>query len=187
MAIMAANATLDPAISLTLRICLAAIFARSLYGKLRDPKAFVAAIRNYEMVPGALAAGMAAGFLAVEALLVPLLFVAETTRLASLTAAGLLLVYSAAIGINLWRGRRDIDCGCSGPRARQPLHEGLLFRNAFLTALAMTASLPVASRHLGGIDAMTIGFAATSLLALSVATDGLAALAARTRLQRSPR
>lgn len=47
----------------------------------------------------------------------------------------LLLAYSAAIALNLARGRRHIDCGCGG----QPIHlsGALLSRNGALLALAL--------------------------------------------------
>ena len=40
---------------------------------------------------------------------------------AAAAAALLLALYAGAIGVNLARGRRDIDCGCGGPASRQPI------------------------------------------------------------------
>ena len=181
MEFLAANGMLDPAVNLTLRCALALLFVRALMGKLREPRQFANAIRDYELVPASSAGAIAAALLTIECALVPSLFIETTARLSALALAGLLLLYSAAIGINLLRGRRDIDCGCAGPAARQPLHEWLLYRNAGFIVLAIGAATPVAARQLIWIDALTIALAATCILALAVATDGLAALAARSR------
>ncbi|MBW2724378.1 MAG: methylamine utilization protein MauE, partial [Deltaproteobacteria bacterium] len=95
-------------------------------------------------------------------------------------AVGVLCLYSLAIGINLARGRRDIDCGCAGPLARQTLHEMLVARNLVYAALALGAAAPMSLRAFGWLDGLTIGFGVVALFALAVAIDGLAAMAART-------
>jgi len=38
----------------------------------------------------------------------------------------LLALYTLAVVVNLARGRREIDCGCFGPAARQPLSAALV-------------------------------------------------------------
>ena len=58
-------------------------------------------------------------------------------------AAGLLVIYAVAIGVNLKRGRRQIDCGCGDEPT--PLSRALVVRNCVLVALAAGAyALPVA-------------------------------------------
>ena len=60
---------------------------------------------------------------------------------AGLAVAGLLLLaYFAAIGLNLQRGRRAIDCGCGAPGRAQGLSAGLLVRNAVLALAALVSS-----------------------------------------------
>jgi len=51
----------------------------------------------------------------------------------------LLTIYSAAIALNLVRGRSGIDCGCSGPGQQQPLSAWLIVRNAVLLSVAILA------------------------------------------------
>ena len=86
--------------------------------------------------------------------------------------------------MNLARGRREIDCGCFGPALRQPLSLALVLRNAGLIALALVCALPVGSRALVPLDALTIA----ALVALGAlvhgAVNGLIANAPRLRALR---
>ena len=68
------------------------------------------------------------------ALLIP---ASRTTALGTVTL--LLGAYSAAIALNIVRGRRDIDCGCAGPGQEQTLSGWLLGRNAVLITMALLA------------------------------------------------
>lgn len=172
---------LDPSIVWTLRIFLAAVFGRALLAKLRAPREFLAALRAYELLPSLLSAPIAALLLGVElAIIVGLLF-APAASATCMVAAGLLLLYAGAIGINLARGRRDIDCGCAGRREQQPLHELLVARNLCYSAMALLASSTPALRSWIWLDVATIALALAALALLGVALDGIAALAALQR------
>ena len=98
-----------------------------------------------------------------------LLLLAGPLRAAgALLAIALLAVVSSAMALNLARGHTDIDCGCGGFGAahQQPLHAGLLLRNAVLVLLALAAAAPGTGRALLWLDAVAVGactlFAATS-------------------------
>lgn len=178
---------IDPAAALTLRLLLAAVLARAAWHKARDLRAFAAAVADYRLLPGAWAAAAAAGFLVAEIGLAGGLLLPPVARAASLGAGALLCLYAAAIGTNLLRGRRHIDCGCAGPARRQPLSGWLVARNGALVAAAMAAALPAAPRALGGLDLFTVAAGAVALLAASVAADGLVAAWPDTaRLRRAP-
>ena len=80
--------------------------------------------------------------------LVPVLGIAELAAAAAIWPRGtrvaavvlmlaLLVLYSAAIAINLVRGRRDIECGCGGAATHVPLSGWLFARNAALMAAAL--------------------------------------------------
>lgn len=170
---------LDPVGVWTLRLFVAALLARAAVAKLRAPRHFAAAIRDYALVPEAIVGALAVAFLGAELLLAIALLVPITASGAAFGTAALLALYTGAIGLNLLRGRRDIDCGCAGPAARQPLHEGLVLRNGAYLAAALVAGLTPAARALHWIDLSTIAAGALSLLALSVAVDGLIANAPR--------
>ena len=167
--------SLDPALDLALRAGLALLFATSALAKLRDARGFADAVAGYRLLPAALAAPAAAGFLAAELALAVALWL-PTARLASALVAGALLaLYGLAIALNLARGRRDIDCGCGGPFGRQTLSEGLVLRNAGLAAAALLVALPLAPRALGWLDAFTALAAVTSAALLHLAASALLA------------
>ena len=168
----------DPALVWTARAALAAVFAQAACHKARDLQAFTGAVAAYELVAAPLAPLVAAQLLAAEIVLAGLLLVPALRLPSSVAALALLALYSAAIGVNLARGRRDIDCGCSGPALRRPLSPWLLARNAVLAGLAVFGAFPISGRSLGTLDALTIVGSAAILLATYSAADRLSAHAA---------
>lgn len=162
---------LDPAVGIGLRLSLALLLLAASHHKLCDLEGFAAAVANYRLLRDrwtrAAAAALAVGELAVAiALLVPGL-----ARGAAIAAVALLALYTGAIAINLIRGRREIDCGCAGPRARRPLSGGLLARNTVLMLAAAACALPVAGRPLVWLDAVTVAAGVTVLAFLYAAID----------------
>jgi hypothetical protein len=159
---------LDPAIDLTLRGGLALLLLSTALHKARDLGAFRAAVIGYALAPERFAAAIAVGLASAEAaigiaLLAP---AALGARAPALVAAALLLaLYAAAIALNLARGRRDIDCGCAGPNARQPLSEWLLARNALLVVATLVCFGGASARPLVWIDALTVAGGVAMLVA----------------------
>jgi len=150
---------LDPAIEVVLRGGLALLFSVTAFEKARDFGKFRAALLGYSLVPERFASVTALALASCEALLAFALVTpaAFGLREAALVASATLLgLYGAAIAVNLARGRRDIECGCAGPAARQPLSEWLLARNALLVAMALGCLGGAASRPLVWIDALTV-------------------------------
>lgn len=174
---------IDPALHTTLRVALALLFLAASRHKWGGLAAFRSAVARYRILPeratGPAALGLAAGELGIGlALLVPGL-----ATIAGSAAAWLLALYSAAIAVNLARGRRQIDCGCLGSGARRPLSEALLARNALLLLGAGLCALPVAERPLVWMDALTVAGGVTALALLYGASD--AALVNAPRLHAS--
>lgn len=157
---------IDPAIHALLRGALAALLASAAWHKLRDLPAFRATIGEYRLLPGALGELAAPALVVAEAFAAALLLSPWARPWGFAAAAALLALYSAAIAVNLARGRRDIDCGCFGPALRAGLSGGLLARNAIVLAAAGAGLAPVAARPLGLLDAATI---AASLAFLGLA------------------
>ena len=166
---------MDPVLDFVLRATLALLFATAAWHKLRAPRAFAATLAEYRLLPAPLAPVAAALVVAAELAIVIALMVARRAGLAG--AAALLLVYAAAVAINLLRGRRHIDCGCAGPAARRPISGWLVARNVALAAVALAGLAPVASRGLVWVDAFTVVAATTALAACWTAADRLLALA----------
>ncbi len=177
------TAHIDPVFGFFARVSIAALFAVAVLHKLQNPRLFVAQLENYRLLPHAL--------LTPAALLLCLteLFVVGGTlanfSLASLTAAVLLSLYTGAMIINLWRGRRDIDCGCAGPAASQALNNWLPVRNLVLILVSLIALAPSAQRPLIWIDFATIAAASATLLLLYQAGNQLASNSSQHRAQGS--
>ena len=95
-------------------------------------------------------------------------------------------IESAAIAINLLRGRRAIDCGCGGPGGARPLRADLLTRNAGVAVLLFVAALAPSPRALVWLDAATIVCAIALLALLYAAIDVAAANRARLVSEEAP-
>jgi len=169
---------LDPAIELVMRGGLALLLLGAALQKARDFAAFRSAVIGYALAPERLAMAIAVTLAGVEAAIgVALLAPASIgLRAPALVATALLLaLYAAAIAVNLVRGRRDIDCGCAGPNARQPLSEWLLVRNALLVAAALVCLGGAGARPLSWIDALTVAGGVAMLVAAWLAGHRLLA------------
>lgn len=166
---------MDPTVISALTLSLALLFAGSAAMKLVDLPAFAAAVENYRILPESLAAPFAWMVPALE-LVGGLGLVAARTRLpAAAILSALLVMFTAAILINLARGRRDVDCGCFGPAMRQTLSGWLVVRNALLLAATALAALPSGGRPLVALDVITVAFAVPTILALYLASNFLIA------------
>jgi len=163
----------DPAIALTLRGLLGLLLVVAAAHKLADPRRFAAVVAAYRVVPAAVARVAAAAIplveLACAALLVP------GGPAGPVLTAALLGAYAAAIGVNLRRGRRDLDCGCTGPGRRQPIGTWMVARNAVLVLAALALLVPPSSRALVWVDAITVGAAMLALAAVYAAAERLGA------------
>lgn len=157
--------TIDPVVSLAWRLAVAGLFAATALHKLRDFGALRDTIRAYELAPAA-AIPIAITITALETVAAGTLILPGWSATGATIAVALLATYSAAIAINLRRGRHHLDCGCLGPNHRQPISEWLLARNAALIILTLAVLLPVSARSMTAIDALTVSgfvvFAATA-------------------------
>jgi len=166
---------MDPVVERTLRSALALLFLVAAAHKLRAPSAFLDQLANYRLVPKRATQATAAAVVAGE-LTTGLAFLAPALHLAASSAALVLLFgYSFAIALNLVRGRRDIDCGCSGPALRQPLTPWLLVRNAVLVGFAAACLAPARDRTLIWVDAVTVLGGVSVLAALYAASNRMLA------------
>jgi hypothetical protein len=137
---------------MAIRILAALVFLRAAAAKWRSPAAFEGVVGNYDLLPRALVAPVAAVLPVAEALIAAALLVPLALRARpESAAAALLVVFAIAMGVNLARGRTRIDCGCGDPRAGQTLRPSLVVRNLALAALLVVAGLaPVGQASPGG-------------------------------------
>jgi len=165
----------DPIFVIASALAIAVILASAASHKLRAPARFAGQLEDYQLLPAGLVRVVSRLLPMVELATAFALLVPASRGVAALVAVALLALYAGAIGINLWRGRRDIDCGCAGPGQTQPLRPVLLARNSVLVALALLASIAPQTRDLGVFDGFVVIAASAVALLIYAAADGLLA------------
>ena len=176
----------DPAIGLLTIACIALLFASAAVHKLRDLKGFDEIFAAYGVLPTALARLSRAVPILEFAVAVGLLIPASR-RYAAAAGIALLLVYAAAIAVNLRRGRRDLACGCGGPNERRPIAAWMVWRNIAIAAAATIALATWTARPLNITDAVTVVFGLLSIALAYLCADQLLAHAQRGQRLRSLR
>jgi len=146
------------------------LFGVAAIHKLRSPTLFRAAMAEYQMLPPGLLTPVSGILIMVELLAAVLILIPAMGLAGAAMMITLLVVYSIGIGINLLRGRRDIDCGCNGPRSKQVLSWWLVIRNLVFVALIVLAAGPIAARELIWLDVISVlfGVLTASILYLSL-------------------
>jgi uncharacterized membrane protein len=167
--------TIDPAISWTVSLALALVFGASAAIKFVDFAEFRGALENYRIVPEGLSLPAAAIVPIVELACAIGLLVPRYHLVAAMLLILLVAIFTAAIGINMMRGRLYIDCGCFGPMLRQPLSKWLLVRNVVLMMLGTFAMLADEARAMTALDIVTITLGASTLVLLYGAANYLLA------------
>ena len=128
---------------------LAGVFAVSSVHKLVGYTEFRSVLAQYRIIPNASVPLAASLVVALECTASLTLAVPAWRFVGAPLAASLLVLYSAAIAINLYgRGRTAMDCGCGG--APTPLSGWLLLRNGLMTLLACSLLLAAPSFAIGG-------------------------------------
>lgn len=131
-----------PEVVVTVRTLVALVFLTASLGKVRHWLIFQGVLANYRLLPGALIRPIADLLPPLEALLGILLLLGLAAPWPEAGAAVLLLIFATAMGVNLLRGRRDIDCGCFQSALKQTLSVTLVLRNVVLALLLGIAVLP---------------------------------------------
>jgi hypothetical protein len=145
-------------LALAIRVLLALVFLTAALGKIRHRLAFQGVVTNYRLIPEIAVPAFALLLPLVEAAVAgALLFAPPSWPEAS--AAILLMLFAAAMAINIWRGRRHIDCGCFQSALKQTLSWTLVARNTGLTLLlAVPLAVPEgALPESGAVEALLIG------------------------------
>lgn len=169
---------IDPVVTLVARVGLVLLFGSAAFHKLRDRLEFTGVLAGYRVLPAGIVPTAAVAVAAAELVIAAAL--AAGSMVGPAGAVVLLAIYSLAIGINLARGRRTIDCGCGALGARQPIGEWLLVRNALLVGAALTlVAAPVATRPLSWVDLVSVAGAVAVAVLVWTAAHGLAAAAHR--------
>jgi uncharacterized membrane protein YphA (DoxX/SURF4 family) len=125
---------------LIMRFAIAAIFIRAGTVKLADLREFQLAVANYRILPLRLVPAVAVSVAAGEVVGGVLLLLGVAPGIASAVLAALLVCFSAAIGLNLSRGR-IFDCGCGGRTVPRLISWRHVAVNGVLAALATCVAI----------------------------------------------
>jgi len=104
---------LHPWLTVRAQIALGAVFVAAALPKLADPPGFAEAIWNYQLAPAWLVHPAALTLPWLELLCGLALCLGVWTRAAAAWLGALLLVFLAALSVNLAR-HHPVDCGCFG-------------------------------------------------------------------------
>ena len=148
--------SIDPIIKIVSALVLSYIFVLAGLHKLQNILEFRGTLENYQLFPRFLLLPLSFSVPVTEIISGIGLLVPFTSKFAAFLIAALLCLYIFAIGINLLRNRRNIDCGCLGPLQRQTLSEWLIVRNLLLVGLAYCVMETTISRQLDWFDWVAI-------------------------------
>jgi methylamine utilization protein MauE len=142
--------------------------------KLRDWPAFREAVAAYRLLPDPLVPTAAWVLPATEALAGAALLVDDLRIIGACAAMAVVGIATAAVAINVRRGRTDIDCGCGGLEGRQRLSWGLVARNAVLIAV-LGVGIVVPGPRMNALGAATLVAATLAFVTLFIAVSQLVA------------
>jgi hypothetical protein len=165
---------LDPMVSAFAQAILMLVFLAGAWSKLRARETFEGVVYNYRILPEFAVAPVSYLLPAVELAIGLGLAWAPTRPYAAGGAVLVLAVFNVAIGINLARGRREIDCGCFSSVLKQHLSSGLIVRNVVLMGLAAWLAWGMPQVTAGWLDWL-VGLAAAVVVALVYMTVALLA------------
>ncbi len=145
-------------IALAIRVMVALVFLSAAFGKARHRLAFQGVVVNYRLIPEIAVPAFALLLPLVEAAVAAGLLVAPPPW-SEVSGAALMIIFAAAMGINIRRGRRHIDCGCFQIALKQILSWTLVVRNVGLAVLlAVPAAVPDGALPESGVtEALMMG------------------------------
>lgn len=162
----------SPEFVTAVRTLTALVFLSAGIAKMRNWTAFEGVVGNYRLLPAFAVRPISYLLPLIEILTGAALLAAAPG--AEWLGAGLLSVFAVAMGINLARGRSQIDCGCFNSALKQTLRWSLVARNIgmvlLLTAAAGSPATPLNSSLLlgtmGGIAFFVLFQCANGLLSI---------------------
>ena len=133
------------------RVFGALLFGAAAWSKARHLAEFEGVFENYRLTPSFASPVLARLLVTAEALVALSLATGLGLQFGAAGAAALMLLFATAIGVNLARGRDDIDCGCFQSTHRQQLSGWLVGRNLAAAILLACPLLPSA-QVVGGLE-----------------------------------
>jgi uncharacterized membrane protein YphA (DoxX/SURF4 family) len=108
------------------------IFLASAISKLTARRRFIQVVLAYEVLPDRLAHLFAFLTPWVEGTVGLMLALGLITKVVAVLSGLLLISFTVAIGINLARGRTDLECGCFGTRHHPILIQLFILHTCFI-------------------------------------------------------
>lgn len=156
----------EPVVEIFVRGFLVLLFGGAALSKLRRGEEFFGVVRNFRILPERLVRPCAVTLPWAELAIAAALLIDATAPYAALAAGALLTVFGVAIGINVLRGRKAIDCGCFRNGLKQPLSWTLVGRNLLLAGASFALATNLPSSRGPELAELAIGAAAASLAML---------------------
>lgn len=163
--------------ALTIRISFGMLFGAAVAHKLANWRTFEAAVNQYLAVSGVprrwvlrLVAAFIAG---MECCVLAACGWPSNGAWAAGSIASMLLIYGAAMSINLVRGDPPLDCGCSWGETRTPVSYALVVRNCGLALLALPLAIPVDTRPFEPVEMASVVMAVLTAAVLYAALNEL--------------
>lgn len=164
---------LDPAFGYLIIVGIALLFASAAAQKLRSPAHFAEIFAGYRLLPDTAARRLAWLIPCIELAVAAALLWEPGRRVALIAAVAVLLAYASGLGVNLFRGRLDLDCGCGAAHDRRTLSPWMVWRNLLLASVLGLAALPWSPRACGLTDLLTVMAGLMACAALYAAIDRL--------------
>jgi Methylamine utilisation protein MauE len=147
---------LDPAFGYLIIAGIALLFASAGARKLQDLARFTEIFAAYRVIPVAVARRLAWLIPCLELSVAITLLWEPSRRMAVISAIAVLVAYASGLGLNLLRGRRDLECGCGAARDRRAIAAWMIWRNLILAAALGIATLPWSPRPFNPTDFLTV-------------------------------
>jgi hypothetical protein len=164
---------LDPTFGYLIVAGAALLLASAGIHKVRSLARFTEIFVAYRVLPSALGRRLAWLIPCLEVAIAIALLWEPSRRTAVIAAIAVLIAYASGVGLNLLRGRRDLDCGCGRARDRRAIAGWMVWRNLFLAAAIGSAALPWSPRALNSTDLLTVTGGLIVAVALYAAFDRL--------------
>ncbi len=163
---------LDPVFAMILTWAFALLFSVGAIHKVAHVRRFLGTLKAYRLGPDLLAP-VVAGLVVLMESFAALLLLLGSVRAGALLTMTLLAIYASAIGINLLRGRTQIDCGCHFGRGTGQISAALVVRNGALCVVAAVLLMPTAVRSWTWLDGAACLFGILSACALYLMSETL--------------
>lgn len=123
-----------------LRVVLGLIFLVAAWDKIADPMAFAKIVRNYQILPDTLIAGVALVLPWIEVVVGMCLLTGFLSRGASISAALMMAVFLAAMA---WAQHKGIStqCGCFTVKTDDAISARTFIRDGSILALALLVTV----------------------------------------------